>query len=139
MGTDRESIPAIRHSSAGGFFLDLSFVSNYLFTSLMTLSEQQLQSIRTLCDRYAVAELYLFGSALDPHRFGESSDFDFAVTFSDPDRIKGSFNRYMGLLADLENLLGRKVDLVSYRSIRNPYFKQEVDETKHKVFSLHAA
>jgi len=122
-----------------GFQLASPAASYYHVSIDMILSQQQMQSIRALCECYDVAELFLFGSALHSDRFNETSDFDFAVTFADPERINGSFERYMGLLADLEKLLGREVDLVSYQSIRNPYFKQEVDETKHAVFSLHAA
>jgi len=45
-----------------------------------------------------------------------------------------AFQQYFGLLEDLENLLGREVELVSDRAIRNPYFRQEVDETKQPLY-----
>ena len=107
----------------------------------MFFSEQQLNCIHDICVSRDVAELYLFGSALHAAKFKETSDFDFAVVFTDSEsgNTTGSFDRYMGLIFDLEKLLDRKVDVVSLKSIRNPFFKAEVEKTKSSIFSLNAA
>ena len=34
----------------------------------------------------------------------------------------------------LEDLLKRSVDLVEYSAVRNPYFKEEFDETKQLIY-----
>jgi len=41
----------------------------------------------------------------------------------------------LGLLVDLEDLFGRKIDLVSYPAIRNPFFKQVVDQTRGSLYA----
>ena len=41
---------------------------------------------------------------------------------------------YFKLLEDLERLFGRKIDLVEYGPIKNPYFKKEIDETQIVVY-----
>ena len=35
---------------------------------------------------------------------------------------------------DLEDLTGRKIDLVSEDSIRNKYFREELEETKQLIY-----
>ena len=34
----------------------------------------------------------------------------------------------------LRNLFGREVDLVEASSVKNPYFKEELDETKQMIY-----
>jgi predicted nucleotidyltransferase len=50
--------------------------------------------------------------------------------------VDNAADRYLGLLVDLEDLFGgRKIDLVSYRAMRNPYFKQVVDRTRVLLYA----
>jgi len=76
------------------------------------------EEIDELCERYGVARLELFGSAATPE-FGEASDVDFIVKFAD--RSPGYADRYLDFAEALEGLLGRRVDLVTERSIQNPF------------------
>ena len=41
---------------------------------------------------------------------------------------------YFGLSEDLEALLGRRVDLVERRAIRNPYVKRSMEETREIIY-----
>lgn len=104
----------------------------------MIFNQQQIDAIHNLCSRYGVYELHLFGSALDESRFKNNSDLDFLVVFNDS-KIEGRFDRFIGLQHGLEKLLERKVDLVSYHAIRNPFFKETVNATKQQIYSLDAA
>ncbi len=87
-----------------------------------------------LCQKYDVRRLDLIGSAarddFDPAR----SDLDFVVEFNTL-TVENAADRYLGLLIDLEDLFQRKIDLVSYPAIRNPYFKQVVDATRVKLYA----
>lgn len=96
--------------------------------------KNKFSSIRELCESHAVKELYLFGSATDKNAL-DINDFDFTVLFmSDLDPLlRGEF--YFSLKSQLEKLLERSVDLVSYSTIRNPVFKQAVDESKLKIYA----
>ena len=101
---------------------------------MIPLLEQHREQIVALCRKYGVRKLELFGSAgrgdFDPAR----SDIDFFYEFdSDP---KALADRFFGLSEDLENLLGQRVDLVSSRDARNPYFLQVANQ--HRV-TLYAA
>jgi uncharacterized protein len=91
--------------------------------------------LATLCERYGVARLALFGSALREDFDPERSDLDFVVEFRrmTPQEHAESF---FGLLEDLEALFERGVDLVEIQTVRNPYLRREI-EAEHKV--LYAA
>ncbi len=69
--------------------------------------------------------LALFGSALGQNFDPTASDLDFAVEFEPlpPGQHKES---YFGLLAGLEDLFERPVDLVEYAPIHNPYFLRQL-------------
>ncbi|HEV8605353.1 MAG TPA: nucleotidyltransferase domain-containing protein [Tepidisphaeraceae bacterium] len=101
---------------------------------MTTLIEQHRPQLLALCRKYDVRRLDLIGSAarddFDPNR----SDLDFVVEFNNF-TVHNAADRYLGLMVDLEDLFGRKIDLVSYRAIRNPYFKQVVDNTRVTLYA----
>lgn len=93
----------------------------------------QLPGISALCERHGVAHLELFGSATGAEFNPESSDFDFLVELDA--QIPGSrAKRWTALADDLEQLLGRPVDLVNPRYIRNPYFLQSVNKSRTVIY-----
>ena len=95
---------------------------------------QHLEELIALCRKYHVAELYLFGSAANGNFKEESSDIDLLVTF----QTMTSYERYLayfGIIEDLERLFSRSVDLVEEQAIRNPYFREEVEETRVKLYA----
>ncbi len=86
-----------------------------------------------LCRRFGVARLYVFGSAVSA-RFSGASDLDFVVEMTDRQPTGSYADRYIGLAEELERLFGRKVDLVTEESVRNPYFRREVESTRQLVY-----
>ena len=90
--------------------------------------------IAALCEKHKVLQLYVFGSILT-EKFTKDSDVDFTVIFdrkSLPLLVYGE--NYFEFKFALEDLLKRDVDLVEYNAIKNPYFKEELDETKQLIF-----
>ena len=67
------------------------------------------EKLTEFCKRNCVQELALFGSALTPG-FNEESDIDLLVTFEPGARI--GFLTLTRMQRELEELLGRKVDLI---------------------------
>ncbi len=88
---------------------------------MLPVIEQHLPQIAALCLKHRVTRLELFSSAARGSFIPHQSDLDFFVEF-EPLGWKGSFQRYMGLKLDLEDLLGSPVDLVEPQTIANPYF-----------------
>ena len=96
--------------------------------------EEKLPRLREICRRHLVARLELFGSATTD-RFDEAgSDLDFVLEYL-PEAKALYPDVYFDLKAELEALFGRPVDLVMITAIRNPYFREEVEETKVSLYA----
>ena len=101
---------------------------------MIKLIEQHRPQLLALCRKYDVSRLDLIGSAARNDFDAARSDLDFVVEFNNF-TVANAADRYLGLMVDLEDLFGRKIDLVSYRAIRNPYFKQVVDNTRVMLYA----
>lgn len=99
----------------------------------MSIVDKNAKQIASLCRKYSVKELYVFGSALRED-FGQNSDIDLAVVFS-RNGVAGSFDQYFNFKTELEQLLQRPVDLVCSASVRNSIFQRELDETKRLIYA----
>jgi predicted nucleotidyltransferase len=88
--------------------------------------------LHALCRQYGVERLALFGSATSEAFDAATSDLDFIVQFADTS--PGYADRYLDFAEALEALFGRDVDLVTERSISNPYFRKTVDATREVVY-----
>lgn len=78
-----------------------------------------------LKERFGVLKIGIFGSVARGEET-EKSDIDIYVEL---DLEKITFKKYLELVEYLENLLGRKVDLLtkdSVETIRIPYIKEEI-------------
>jgi predicted nucleotidyltransferase len=85
------------------------------------------------CRRFGVRRLEVFGSAARDDFDPAKSDFDFIVSFAD--KTPGTYaDRYFDFAAAVERLLGRKIDLLTERCIRNPYFRREVETARQVVY-----
>lgn len=117
--------------------LTAKFVINAFSSHLckgMRLIRRNIGQITALCEKHKVLQLFVFGSVLT-NKFNKNSDVDFTVIFdrdSLPVLVYGE--NYFNFKFALEDLLKRPVDLVEYNAIKNPYFKEEVDETKQLIY-----
>ncbi len=98
----------------------------------MKLIEMNIDKIVALCKKYKVAKLWVFGSILTP-RFNDDSDVDFSVVFH-YDEITDLFLTFFDFIDELQQLLGRKVDLIDETAIKNPYFRTELNNTKRLIY-----
>ncbi|XVS63805.1 nucleotidyltransferase family protein [Actinosynnema sp. CA-299493] len=87
-----------------------------------------------LCRTLGVRRLDVFGSAVGDSFDVVSSDVDVLVEF-DAGPGFDYFDSYFALKEGLERIFGRPVDLVSGSSIRNPYFRQRVMETREQLYA----
>lgn len=79
------------------------------------LIRDHLKGIARLCEKYGVQELMLFGSVASGVPTPES-DVDFLVRF-DPS-LRADFYHYFDLKTELEEVIGRPVDLVHKDSLK---------------------
>ena len=86
--------------------------------------------VQTVCRELALRRLDLIGSATRDD-FSDESDVDVLVTFASDENL---FERYFALKTRLEEIFGRKVDVIEERAIRNPFFKQAVEKDRIKIY-----
>lgn len=104
---------------------------------MATVLDHHGADLAVLCRRHGVRRLEVFGSSTTGRFDPERSDVDLLVEFdSDPLHL---FDRYFGLKESLEALLGRRVDLVTVGSLRNPYFIQAVNRTRQLLYAAEGA
>ena len=82
-----------------------------------------------ICSKRRVKRLALFGSATRDDFDPQSSDLDFLVEFL-PMPPAQHADSYFGLQEDLERLFSMPVDLVESPPIRNPYFREAIENTQ---------
>jgi predicted nucleotidyltransferase len=78
-------------------------------------------------------KLFVFGSVCTPF-YNENSDIDFIVAFNEME--PGDYaDNFFAFAEALETLLQKSVDLVSEKTISNPYFIKEIEETKSLLYA----
>ena len=100
---------------------------------IIPLVTSRKKQIRDLCQRHHVKRLDVFGSAVNGDFHPDESDIDFLVQFDDSPEGKRFENRFQ-LTQALETLFKRSVDLVDDAAIKNPYFREEVDQTREPIY-----
>jgi uncharacterized protein len=101
---------------------------------MLNILEQHRTQIAELCRRFGVARLEVFGSAARGDFKPASSDIDFLVEFQDLG-WKDCSSQYFGLLHGLEDLTGRKIDLVEREAVRNPYFLEVANRHRDLLYA----
>ena len=79
--------------------------------------------IHAIAPKYGIESVYLFGSYARGDA-NEDSDFDFRI-------VGGNFRSLYDLIAfrlDLEDTLGREVDVVQTKNMRNSFYRMIKDE-----------
>ena len=98
------------------------------------LIESRMDEVRQLCRRHHVRRLDVFGSAASEAFDPQHSDLDFVVEFNDDVARTGFSGDYFSLLAALEALFGRRVDLIEPEGIRNPLFRRQLEQTRQPIY-----
>lgn len=91
--------------------------------------ESKLKELFELCSKYKVKKLFVFGSVSSGKFNPDNSDIDFIVELDNlPPVEKGEI--LMKFWFELEQLFERKVDLLSEKTIINPYLKKDIENSK---------
>lgn len=96
------------------------------------MTERDLKQLVPICHEFGVKRLWLFGSAASG-TMNADSDVDFALEFG-PSALS-PLEQFFGLQRRLEALIGRKVDLVEWSAVKNPFFRREVERTRREVYA----
>ena len=87
-----------------------------------------------LCREHHVERFELFGSGAGGGFAPDRSDLDFLVLFQ-PCTPEEHAKRYFALLAALQDLFARQIDLVEIKAAKNPYFLQNIEDSRALVYA----
>jgi Predicted nucleotidyltransferases len=99
---------------------------------MQRLLKDNMEKIRALCLAYNVKNLYAFSSICTSH-FNENSDVGLLISFM-PLQYGDYADANFDLAEKFEEFFQRPVDLVTDKSLKNPYFIQSVDQTKTLLY-----
>ena len=95
--------------------------------------QKKLVEFLALCKSHNVKTLHAFGSSINANFNDETSDFDLLIEIETEDPILRGEN-LMSIWDKFEELFQRKVDLLTYSSLRNPILKRNIDSTKILIY-----
>jgi len=93
---------------------------------------QYIPTLKILCEQHKVSKLFAFGSVLT-NRFNDESDIDMIVDFKDVD-FTDYVDNYFSLREALSRALGREIDLLEDKAIRNPVLRRSIDKSKQLIY-----
>ena len=96
--------------------------------------KEKIPELVMLCKKYRVSKMYLFGSA-SIGTFNENSDIDFLISFQSDVTLEEYADNYFDLMFEIEDMFGRKIDLVTENTLSNPYFIHSVEQTKKLIYA----
>ena len=91
-----------------------------------------MEDIQAAMKLHHVKDAYAFGSVCS-NQFNEKSDVDVLVSFKDM-KTEEYADNYFALLYLLQDILKRDVDLVTDKSLKNPYFIKSVNLSKKLIY-----
>ena len=94
--------------------------------------ENNIDSIKKLCEHYKVKTLFAFGSVCTD-KFNEESDIDLLISFYELEYSTYADN-YFEIADKFEELFHRPVDLVTEKSLSNPYFINSLNKSKKLLY-----
>ena len=110
-------------------------LQSYRGSIVIDLVRNKSEAIVSLCERYNVKHLEVFGSALTETDFNpETSDIDFLVEFLALEPVEHA-KCYFGLLEKLQDMFGRNVDLVEVKAIKNPYLLKSIGRNRGEIYA----
>lgn len=101
-------------------------MTNYLMSLYETLKEKKDQ-INSIANSHGAVNVRVFGSVIRGEE-SQTSDIDLLIDIEDTNRL--SFFFPGGLIAELESLLGRKIDIVIESALKPQVRKNVLKEAK---------
>ena len=102
---------------------------------MVEVIKNNLTKIKDTCREMQVQSLYLFGSGARGADYTKESDIDFLYSMiTDEQGLPVGKYDYFDLLWKLEEITGRKVDLIYEKGIRNKYLLKTILEDRVKIY-----
>lgn len=101
-------------------------------TTVVNRVQASPEDLAEFCRKWMIKELSLFGSILRAD-FMRESDIDVLVTFAP--ETTWSLLHLSRMQDELSEILGRSVDLVDIRGLKNPFRRTEILATREVVYA----
>ena len=85
-----------------------------------------------ICRKLSVERLDIVGSAARNDFDPKASDIDVLIQFEGRENL---FHRYFDLKFELEELFGRKVDVIQESAIENPYIYESLKNDRIEIYA----
>ncbi len=99
----------------------------------MKIIETKKEEYVKLFEDNSVSNAYIFGSVIT-NNFNENSDLDFVINFK---KIKDPVvlgEKWWNIYYGLKDIFSRNIDIISENNLTNPYFIEEINQTKIKIY-----
>ncbi len=96
---------------------------------LHSILENKEKDLLGVCEELKIKSLYAFGSVVTDN-FGDDSDLDFLISFFDKLSVEEYTDNYFLLQYKLREMFQREIDIVTERTLSNPYFIESINENK---------
>lgn len=100
---------------------------------MQKLLSNKLNELKNICSLLKVKKLYAFGSVVS-NQFKPESDIDFLISFDENISAEQYTENYFSLHYKLKELFNRKIDLITEKSLKNPYFIESVNKSKELIY-----
>lgn len=111
------------------FISKCNFAQNIEMQNLIL---ENMDKIKTLCMVHNVRTLFAFGSVCND-KFNDKSDIDLLISFRPMD-YRDYADTYFELADKFESLFQRPVDLVTDKSLSDPFFIDSINQTKTLLY-----
>lgn len=92
------------------------------------------EDLNSLCERFRVAKLYVFGSVVNGNFDEAHSDIDFLAQFKERAPTADYAKRFFGFEEGLNFLFKRPIDLVTVEGLKKPGFRDNVERTRKLIY-----
>lgn len=100
---------------------------------MQQLLAKKKKDLIAICQSLNIKRLYAFGSVVS-EKFRDDSDIDFLISFSDNLSVDEYTENYFALHYKLRELFKREIDIVTERTLSNPYFIESINESKQLIY-----
>ncbi|MDD2600544.1 MAG: nucleotidyltransferase domain-containing protein [Kiritimatiellae bacterium] len=92
------------------------------------------EDLKSLCEHFRVAKLYVFGSVVNGNFNENSSDIDFLAQFKDRAPTAEYAERFFGFEEGLNSVFKQPVDLVTVEGLKKRGFRDVVERTRELIY-----
>jgi uncharacterized protein len=86
-----------------------------------------------ICKSLKIQRMNVFGSVVSD-KFDKNSDIDFLIAFYDNISIEEYTENYFELHYKLREIFNREIDIVTEKTLSNPYFINSINNSKELIY-----